>query len=124
DEIGDPLIHIIRNSIDHGIETPEERVSKGKSKEGTVILKSYPDGNNVVIEVIDDGEGIDTNVIKEKAVRKGIVTQQEIEIFSEEEVINLLFMPGFSTSAEVSDVSGRGVGLDVVKSKIEAINGS
>lgn len=124
DEIGDPLIHIIRNSIDHGIETPEERVSKGKSKEGTVILKSYPDGNNVVIEVIDDGEGIDTNVIKEKAVRKGIVTQQETEIFSEEEVINLLFMPGFSTSAEVSDVSGRGVGLDVVKSKIEAINGS
>ena len=124
DEIGDPLIHIIRNSIDHGIETPEERIKHGKSKEGTVVLKSYPDGNNVVIEVIDDGRGINTDEIKEKAISKGIVTEQEIEIFSEEDIINLLFMPGFSTSTKVSDVSGRGVGLDVVKSKIEAINGS
>ena len=124
DEIGDPLIHIIRNSIDHGIETPEERIKHGKSKEGTVVLKSYPDGNNVVIEVIDDGRGINTDEIKEKAISKGIVTEQEIEIFSEEDITNLLFMPGFSTSTKVSDVSGRGVGLDVVKSKIEAINGS
>lgn len=124
DEIGDPLIHIIRNSIDHGIETPEERIKNGKSREGTIILKSYPDGNNVVIEVIDDGRGIDPEKIKDKAVEKDLVSPQEIEIFSEEEIINLLFMPGFSTSEEVSDVSGRGVGLDVVKSKIESINGS
>ena len=124
DEIGDPLVHIIRNSIDHGLETPEEREKQGKSKEGSVILKSYPDGNNVVIEVIDDGRGIDPEKIKKKAVEKDLVSPQEIEIFSEDEIINLLFMPGFSTSTEVSDVSGRGVGLDVVKSKIEAINGS
>ena len=124
DEIGDPLIHIIRNSIDHGIETPEERTKQGKPKEGTVILKSYPDGNNVVIEVIDDGGGINIEEIREKAISKGMVTAQEMEMFSGEDIINLLFLPGFSTSEEVSDVSGRGVGLDVVKSKIEAINGS
>lgn len=124
DEIGDPLIHIIRNSIDHGIETPEERVKYGKSKEGTVELKAYADGNNVVIEVIDDGKGINVNEIKEKAIEKGIINRQEGELLSQEEIITLLFAPGFSTSEEVSDVSGRGVGLDVVKSKIEAINGS
>ena len=124
DEIGDPLIHIIRNSIDHGIETPEERIKQGKPKEGTIVLKSYPDGNNVVIEIIDDGKGMDPEIIKQKAIEKDLVTPQEIEVFSEEEIINLLFMPGFSTSEKVSDVSGRGVGLDVVKSKIEAINGS
>ena len=124
DEIGDPLIHIIRNSIDHGIETPENRIKQGKPKEGTVILKAYPDGNNVVIEVIDDGGGINVNEVKEKAISKGIVTEEEAEMFSSEDIVNLLFLPGFSTSEEVSDVSGRGVGLDVVKSKIEAINGS
>lgn len=124
DEIGDPLIHIIRNSIDHGIETPEERVKYGKSKEGTVELKAYADGNNVVIEVVDDGRGINVNEIKKKAIEKEIINRQEIELLSEEEVFTLLFTPGFSTSEEVSDVSGRGVGLDVVKSKIEAINGS
>ncbi len=87
DEIGDPLIHIIRNSIDHGIETPEERIKHGKSKEGTVVLKSYPDGNNVVIEVIDDGRGINTDEIKEKAISKGIVTEQEIEIFFQRRIL-------------------------------------
>ncbi|QQY80715.1 two-component system chemotaxis sensor kinase CheA [Keratinibaculum paraultunense] len=124
DEIGDPLIHIIRNSIDHGIEMPEERIKLGKPKEGTVILKAYPDGNNVVIEVIDDGRGIDSNKIKDKAIQKGIITEQEGEMLSEEEILALLFTPGFSTSEKVSDISGRGVGLDVVKSKIESINGS
>ena len=124
DEIGDPLIHIIRNSIDHGIETPEERLKHGKPEEGTVILKAYADGNNVVIEVIDDGKGIDTDRIKKKAIEKEIINEQERELLSQEEVITLLFAPGFSTSEEVSDVSGRGVGLDVVKSKIESINGS
>lgn len=124
DEIGDPLIHIIRNSIDHGIETPEDRMSQGKPKEGTVILKAYPDGNNVVIEVIDDGKGIDIEGVKRKAIEREIITGQEAEILSEEEIITLLFQPGFSTSEEITDISGRGVGLDVVKSKIESINGS
>ncbi|HSH36716.1 chemotaxis protein CheA, partial [Schnuerera sp.] len=124
DEIGDPLIHIIRNSIDHGIETPENRKNQGKLKEGNVILKAYPDGNNVVIEVIDDGKGIDVEAVKNKAIEKGLITTGEAEIFSEEEIKTLLFQPGFSTSEEISDVSGRGVGLDVVKSKIESINGS
>ena len=96
----------------------------GKPEEGAVILKAYADGNNVVIEVIDDGKGIDTNKIKEKAIEKGIINKQEGELLSQEEVITLLFTPGFSTSEKVSDVSGRGVGLDVVKSKIESINGS
>ncbi len=124
DEIGDPLIHIIRNSIDHGIEMPEDRIKLGKPKEGTVILKAYPDGNNVVIEVIDDGKGIDSNKIKDKAIQKGIITEQEGDMLSEDEILALLFTPGFSTSDKVSDISGRGVGLDVVKNKIESINGS
>jgi two-component system chemotaxis sensor kinase CheA len=124
DEIGDPLIHIIRNSIDHGIETPEKRVNLGKPKEGTVILKAFPDGNNVVVEVYDDGGGIDIEAVKRKAIEKEIITSQEADLLSEEEIKTLLFEPGFSTSDEVSDVSGRGVGLDVVKSKIESINGS
>lgn len=124
DEIGDPLIHIIRNSIDHGIETPEDRKKQNKIEEGTVILKAYPDGNNVVIEVVDDGRGIDIEEIKKKAIEKEIITSQEAEILSEDELKTLLFQPGFSTSEIISDVSGRGVGLDVVKSKIESINGS
>ncbi|MCF6464715.1 chemotaxis protein CheA [Clostridium sp. Cult2] len=124
DEIGDPLIHIIRNSIDHGIETPEERKNQNKLKEGTVILKAYPDGNNVVVEVADDGKGIDIGGIKKKAIEKEIITSQEAEILTEDDIKTLLFQPGFSTSEEISDISGRGVGLDVVKSKIESINGS
>lgn len=124
DEIGEPLIHIIRNSIDHGIETPEERIKHGKKKEGTIILKAYANGNNVIIEAIDDGKGLDANIIREQAVTNGIVSKQEAELLTEEEAIALLFTPGFSTSKEVSDVSGRGVGLDVVKSKIESISGT
>ncbi len=124
DEIGDPLIHLIRNSLDHGIELPEERVEMGKDKRGTVELRAYPDGNNVVIEVADDGKGIDYKVIRDKAIEKGIIKQQEAENMSPEECIQLLFEAGFSTSEEVSDVSGRGVGLDVVRSKIESINGN
>lgn len=124
DEIGDPLIHLIRNSIDHGIELPEEREKAGKSRQGTVILKSYPDGNNVVIQVEDDGKGIDHEVIKRKSTEKGIISEREAENLSVEDSISLLFAPGFSTTEEVSDVSGRGVGLDVVKSKIESINGN
>lgn len=124
DEIGDPLIHLIRNSIDHGIEHPDERIKLGKDKEGTVKLKAYPDGNNVVIEVEDDGAGIDHEKVKKKAIEKEIITEQDAEILTKEESVELLFKAGFSTSDTVSDVSGRGVGLDVVKSKIESINGS
>lgn len=124
DEIGDPLIHLIRNSIDHGIELPNERINIGKPEVGTVVLKSYPDGNNVVIEVEDDGKGIDHNLVKKKAIEKGILDEREAENLSIEDSINLLFAAGFSTSEVVSDVSGRGVGLDVVKSKIESINGN
>ena len=124
DEIGEPLIHIIRNSIDHGIETPEERIEHRKPKEGTITLNAYADGNSVVIEAIDDGRGLDGDKIKEDAIQKGIITEREGELLSQEEAISLLFTPGFSTAEEVSDVSGRGVGLDVVKSKIESISGS
>lgn len=124
DEIGDPLIHLIRNSIDHGIEMPHERLKMGKPEQGVVVLKSYPDGNNVVIEVDDDGKGIDHKKIIEKAIEKKIIDEKDATNFSYEETINLLFMPGFSTSDKISDVSGRGVGLDVVKSKIESINGN
>ena len=124
DEIGDPLIHLIRNSIDHGIELPADRLKKGKPEVGTVVLKSYPDGNNVVIQVEDDGSGINQDIIKKKAIEKGILSEREAENLSLEDSINLLFAAGFSTTEVVSDVSGRGVGLDVVKSKIESINGN
>lgn len=124
DEIADPLIHLIRNSIDHGIEAPAEREQRGKSAHGTVNLKAYPEGNNVVIEVDDDGNGIDPRKIAGKAVSKGLLTEKEVENMTEKEMLNLLFMPGFSTAEVVTDLSGRGVGLDVVKSKIATLGGS
>lgn len=123
DEIGDPLLHLIRNSLDHGVEKPDVRRSKGKPEKGIVILKAYPDGNNVVIEVADDGAGIDDEKISKKAIEKGLITEHEAEMMTKEDKVMLLFRAGFSTAEVVSDVSGRGVGLDVVKSKIEAING-
>ncbi|GAB6109211.1 chemotaxis protein CheA [Fusibacter bizertensis] len=124
DEIGDPLIHLIRNSLDHGIESPAEREKLGKEETGFVALRAYPDGNTVVIEVEDDGKGINPEVIKRKAIEKNVVTKEEADAMSEKELINLLFRAGFSTVDKVTDISGRGVGLDVVKSKIEAINGT
>lgn len=124
DEIGDPLIHLIRNSLDHGIESPDERAKSGKAEQGFVALRAYPDGNNVVIEVEDDGKGIDPEIIKRKAVEKNVVTKDAVELMNDKEIINLLFEAGFSTVDKVTDLSGRGVGLDVVKSKIEAINGT
>lgn len=124
DEIGDPLIHIIRNSLDHGIEYPEERLKLGKAEEGNLILRAYPDGNNVVIEVLDDGCGIDYEKVKKKSIDKGLITEEEAEKMSENELANILFEPGFSTSDEITEISGRGVGLDVVKNKIESINGT
>ncbi|SHH26878.1 two-component system, chemotaxis family, sensor kinase CheA [Caloranaerobacter azorensis DSM 13643] len=124
DEIGDPLIHLIRNSIDHGIESPEERVKVGKEETGSLYLRAYPDGNNVVIEVEDDGRGIDLEKVKRKAVDKKIITEEIAHNMSKEEIISLLFKAGFSTAEKISDISGRGVGLDVVKNKIEAIGGN
>ncbi len=124
DEIGDPLIHLIRNSIDHGIEDEATRLERGKPAEGTVHLMAYPDGNSVVIEVKDDGNGINVEAIANKAIQRGIVTAEQIETMSDHDIINLLFMPGFSMAKKITDISGRGVGLDVVRSKIEALSGN
>jgi len=124
DEIGDPLIHLIRNSMDHGIEKPEERIKLGKAEEGNLTLKAYPDGNSVVIEISDDGRGIDFERVREKAIEKGIYTMEEMDKLTVNDLKNVLFEPGFSTSENVNEISGRGVGLDVVKNKIESINGS
>ncbi|KAA5807753.1 chemotaxis protein CheA [Thermoanaerobacterium thermosaccharolyticum] len=124
DEIGDPLVHLMRNSIDHGIETPEVRVKKDKPETGVINLKAYHEGNNVIIEVSDDGSGINFEKVKNKAYEKGMLSADEVEELSNEKLIKLLFEPGFSTSDTISDISGRGVGLDVVKNKIESLNGS
>lgn len=124
DEIGDPLIHLIRNSIDHGIENKQARLQAGKSEMGTVSLRAYPDGNSVVIEVEDDGAGIDPSRIRAKAIAKGMVTADHIDAMSDHDIVNLLFLPGFSTAEKITDLSGRGVGLDVVKTKIEALSGT
>ncbi|EOC99728.1 chemotaxis protein CheA [Caldisalinibacter kiritimatiensis] len=124
DEIGDPLIHLIRNSIDHGIESPEERIKAGKNKAGVVKLCAYPDGNNVVIEVEDDGDGIDIEKVRQKGIAKGLVDEEKAYTLSDDEVIDLLFNAGFSTADNITDISGRGVGLDVVKTKIESIGGN
>ena len=123
DEIGDPLMHLLRNSADHGLETPEKRAECGKPEVGTIRLDAYQDGNNVVIEVGDDGNGIDVEGVRNRAVEKGSVTPEQAALMSDKEVIDLLFRPSFSTSKVVSDISGRGVGLDVVKTKIESLGG-
>ena len=123
DEIGDPLMHLLRNSADHGIESPEERASRGKPEVGSIYLDAYQDGNNVVIEVKDDGNGIDVDAVRRKAVERGVMTEDQAAAADDNEIINLLFMPSFSTAKQVTDVSGRGVGLDVVKSKIESLSG-
>ncbi len=124
DEIGDPLIHLLRNSADHGIETPEERIKIGKPKQGTINLRAYQDGNNVVIEVEDDGNGIDYEKIREKAIERGIITKETSQALSENELLQFIFAPSFSTALKITNVSGRGVGLDVVKTKIEALGGN
>lgn len=124
DEIGDPLIHLIRNAADHGIEGPQERTSKGKPEHGTINLKAYQDGNNVIIEVSDDGKGIELNSILKKAVEAGLINKEQTKNLKDYEIISFLFEPGFSTAGKVTDVSGRGVGLDVVKTKIESLGGS
>lgn len=123
DEIGDPLVHLLRNAMDHGIESPEERKKLGKPRIGTLRLSACHEGNNVFIEVSDDGEGINVEQIKEKAVAEGLITAREAETMDNDAVAGLLFRPGFSTADIVTDISGRGVGLDVVKNKIESLNG-
>lgn len=123
DEIGDPLMHLLRNSADHGLESAEVRRERGKDEIGTIFLNAFQDGNNVVIEVGDDGNGIDIEKVKSKGIEKGTITPEQAEVMSDKEVIDLLFQPSFSTSEKITDVSGRGVGLDVVKSKIESLGG-
>ena len=123
DEIGDPLMHLLRNSADHGLESSDVRISRGKDPVGNIELNAYQDGNNVVIEVKDDGNGIDVEKIRDKAIEKGSITPAQAEVMTDKEIIDLLFQPSFSTAKEVTDVSGRGVGLDVVKTKIESLGG-
>ena len=123
EEIGDPLVHIIRNSCDHGVETPEVRLATGKEEGGTIQLKAYHEGNHIVIQIIDDGKGLDAEMLKLKSIEKGIITEKEADTMTEKEAFGLIFRPGFSTAAQVTSVSGRGVGMDVVKTNIEKLNG-
>jgi len=121
--IGDPLVHIIRNSCDHGIEMPADRVAAGKEEMGTIKLKAYNEGNAIVIQIDDDGKGLDADMLKNKSLEKGIITEKEADSMSDKEAFTLIFKPGFSTAAQVTNVSGRGVGMDVVKTNIEKLNG-
>ena len=123
DQIGDPLQHLLRNSADHGLESSELRVQRGKPEVGTIFLNAYQEGNNVIIQVGDDGNGIDTEAVKAKAIERGIVTAEQAENMSQKEIVNFLFMPSFSMAKKITDISGRGVGLDVVKSGIEQLGG-
>ncbi len=123
DQIGDPLQHLLRNSADHGLESAEIRKERGKPETGTIRLDAYQEGNNVIIEVSDDGNGIDTAAVKAKAIERGVITADQAESMSQKEIIDMLFMPSFSMAKEITDISGRGVGLDVVKSNIEALGG-
>lgn len=122
--IGDPLVHLIRNAIDHGIETKEERIALGKPPIGTVKLSARHEGNNVVIEVEDDGRGMDREKILRKAIEKGLITEEKAQGLSDERIFDFIFLPGFSTKEQVSELSGRGVGMDVVKNTIESLNGT
>ena len=123
DQIGDPLHHLLRNSADHGLEDNATRVERGKPEVGSIFLKAFQEGNNVIIEVGDDGNGIDVAAVRDKAVERGVITAEQAENMSQKEIINLLFLPSFSMAKKITDISGRGVGLDVVKSNIEALGG-
>ncbi|MDD2465857.1 MAG: chemotaxis protein CheW [Desulfobulbus sp.] len=124
ESINDPLTHLVRNSVDHGVETPEERIKKGKDGRGLIVLKAYHAAGQVVIEISDDGKGIDGDVLSEVAVKKGLITADQAKVMSEKERINLILLPGFSTAKKVTDVSGRGVGMDVVKTNLDQLGGS
>ncbi len=123
DQIGDPLQHLLRNSADHGLEDNDVRLEMGKPEVGSIFLKAFQEGNNVIIEVGDDGSGIDVDAVREKAIERGVITDEQAESMSQKEIINLLFLPSFSMAKKITDISGRGVGLDVVKSNIEALGG-
>lgn len=123
EEINDPLVHLIRNSIDHGIELPEERIAKGKPAKGTVKLSAEHEGNNIIIMIEDDGKGINVDVIRRKAVEKGLISEDRAKELTRQEVYNLLFLPGFSTAEKVTNISGRGVGMDVVKTNVTKLRG-
>ena len=123
DQIGDPLQHLLRNSADHGLEDNATRVERGKPEVGSIFLKAFQEGNNVIIEVGDDGNGIDVAAVRDKAIERGVITAEQAENMSQKEIINILFLPSFSMAKKITDISGRGVGLDVVKSNIEALGG-
>lgn len=123
EEIGDPIMHMIRNSCDHGVEDPATRVAAGKPEKGTVQLKAYNEGNHIIIEITDDGKGLDAIMLKQKSIEKNLITEREADQMSDKEAFGLIFKPGFSTAAKVTNVSGRGVGMDVVKTNIEKLNG-
>ena len=122
--LADPLVHLVRNAVDHGIETPEEREASGKSRGGRVVLSAEQEGDHILLSISDDGKGMDPQVLRAKAVEKGLMDRDAAERLSESDCYNLIFAPGFSTKTEISDVSGRGVGMDVVKTKISQLNGS
>lgn len=124
EEIGDPLIHLLRNAVDHGIESPEEREAKGKSHTGELMLQASHEENHIVITITDDGKGIDPEAVKQSGIRKGLITEEQAKRLTDKEAINLIFMSGLSTNTKVTDVSGRGVGMDVVRTNIEKINGA
>jgi two-component system chemotaxis sensor kinase CheA len=123
DEIGDPLIHLIRNALDHGLETPEQRLEAGKSRTGTVVLSAAHEGNQIVISIKDDGRGIDPERVSRKAIEKGLITEEQLAAMGANEILDLLFLPGFSTKDQATDLSGRGVGMDVVRTNIRKLNG-
>ncbi|MBU1139290.1 MAG: chemotaxis protein CheA, partial [Proteobacteria bacterium] len=121
--INDPLTHLVRNSVDHGIEMPDERARVGKSPKGLVILKAYHEAGQVVIEISDDGKGLDGNILGASAITKGLITAEQLQLMSDKEKVNLIFLPGFSMAKQVTDVSGRGVGMDVVKTNLDKLGG-
>ncbi len=123
DEIGDPLIHLIRNAMDHGLETPDERSAAGKSRVGTLVLAAVHEGNSIIISIKDDGRGIDTDRVGRKAIEKGLISEEQLAAMSQREMFDLIFLPGFSTKEKATDLSGRGVGMDVVKTNIKKLNG-
>ncbi len=123
DEIGDPLIHLIRNALDHGLEMPEERVASGKPRCGNVVLSATHEGNQIIISIKDDGRGIDPEKLSRKAIDKGLVSEEQVAAMSQKEILDLIFLPGFSTKEKATDLSGRGVGMDVVRTNIRKLNG-
>ena len=124
EQIADPLVHIIRNAVDHGIEEPSERQKRGKPEEGILKLEAYHEGNYVVIEISDDGRGLDVKKIQDTALKNGFITQEELDEMDEEEILSLIMQPGFSTADQITHTSGRGVGMDVVKDNIDKLSGS